>query len=167
MGKVIKHHRDQQDGHHSAIKKMISDHQVVMGKSFRVVGHHFSMVHSHLAKQTTRLDALEQRLTEFHKTVELRLEGMSFDQARQDYDRCEARAQTDQKLDLILKYMAGFDCEMSEMKTKVKDIDVLLQLLDVKIVTILDSMLLMISTKLGTPNLEIANAGQDAELTHV
>jgi len=175
MGKVIKHHSDQQDGHHSAIKKMISDHQAVMGtrvlqevvKGFRVMGHHFSMVHGHLASSSKRLDALEQRLTEFHKTVELRLEGMSFDQARQDYDRCEARAQTDQKLDLILKYMAGFDCEMSEMKTKVKDIDVLLQLLDVKIVTILDSMLLMISTKLGTPNLEIANAGQDAELTHV
>ena len=131
-----------------------------MDKSFRIMGRHFALVHNHLAKQTTRLDALEKRLTEFHKTVELRLEGMSFDQARQDYDRCEARAQTDQKLDLISKYMAGFDCEMSEMKTKVKNIDVLLQLLDVKIVTIPDVLLMMLSTKLGSPHLQIANAEQ-------
>ena len=129
MGKVIKHHSDQQDGHHSAIKKMISDHQAVMGtrvlqevvKGFRVMGHHFSMVHGHLASSSKRLDALEQRLTDFHKTVELRLEGMSFDQAQQDFDRCEARTQTDQKLDSILKYMAGFESEMSEMSTKVKE----------------------------------------------
>ena len=86
------------------------------------------MVHGHLASHviklnnsSKRLDALEQRLTDFHKTVELRLEGMSFDQARQDYDRCEARAQTDQKLDLISKYMAGFDCEISEMKIKARE----------------------------------------------
>ena len=153
---------------------MISHHHVIMNKGFRVMGHHFSMVHGHLASHviklnnsSKRLDALEQRLTEFHKRVEVTLEGASLNGARREYDRCEAQRQTDYKLELILKYMAGFDCEMSEMKTKVKDIDVLLQLLDVKIVTILDSMLLMISTKLGTPNLEIANAGQDAELTHV
>ena len=86
------------------------------------MGHHFSMVHGHLASSSKRLDALEQRLTDFHKTVELRLEGMSFDQAQQDFDRCEARTQTDQKLDSILKYMAGFESEMSEMSTKVKEL---------------------------------------------
>ena len=121
MGQVIKHHSDQQDCNHSAINKVISAHHVVMGTGFTGMGRHFATVHAHMASQTKRLSALEQRLTEFHETVELRLEGISFDQAQQDFDRCEARTQTDQKLDSILKYMAGFESEISEMSTKVKE----------------------------------------------
>ena len=175
MGNVIKHHSDQQDGIHPAINKMMSDHHVVMGKGFRVMGRHFSMVHGHLASQTKRLDAFEQRLTELHKTVELRLESMRIDQARKDYERCEARAQTDQKLDLILKYMAGFDCEISDMKIQIREMKTAIGAMarmsfrrpvDWKM-WLPDSMLLKISTKLETTNLEIATAGQDAELTHV
>ena len=74
-----------------------------------------------ISTPTERLDAPEQRATELHKKIEARLEGMSFDQAQQDFHSCEARTQTDHKLDLILKYMAGFESEMSWMSTKVQE----------------------------------------------
>ena len=74
-----------------------------------------------ISTPTERLDAPEQRATELQKKIEVTLAGMSFDQAQQDFDRCEARTQTDQKLDSILKYMAGFESEMSGMSTKVKE----------------------------------------------
>ena len=140
MGEDIKHHSDQLDGvHQSATNKIISDNRFLTSTVMNFVGRNFSKVHGlldchkkNLNNSSKRLDTLEQRLTDFHKKVEVTLEGMSLNQARREYDRCEAQRQTDYKLELILKYLAGFDCEISEMKIKAREmkttIDALAQL---------------------------------------
>ena len=129
MGEDIKHHSDQLDGvHQSAINKIISENRFLTSTVMNFVGRNLSKVHGlldchkkNLSNSSKRLDTIEQRLTEFHKRVEVTLEGASLNGARREYDRCEAQRQTDYKLELILKYLAGFDCEISEMKIKARE----------------------------------------------